>query len=337
MITIRDVAQKAGVSASTASRAMRNSPLISRATCERVQRAARELSYTPNFTAHNLATQANNAVGIVFPVDKGDLHKNPFYIQLIEGINRVVNPQQIFVTVAIGNTIEELMRNIKMMVENSRITRFILLYSIADDPVLNYLQQQSVNYVLIGKPYRHANSIPYVDNDNISAGTDATLSLLRRGHRAIVFIYTSSEQLVQTDRLLGFHEAMRRHGLAGNDLLLDQEDDAANKIDRLLAGNPQLTAILASDDILAFRVQRILQHCAENRPIECMGFNDSLFAELADPPFSTVQIYPERLGRAAAELIVRQRERNQNELTEKIIVPHKIIERNKFRTCNQQA
>lgn len=324
MVTIRDVAKQAGVSASTASRALRNSPLISMATREKVKRIAEKLNYTPNFTAHNLATNVNNTIGIVFPVDKGDLHKNPFYIELIEGINQVVNPQQIFVTVAIGNTVEELLQNIKMMIDNSRINQFILLYSSEDDPILSYLQERKVDYTLIGKPYRDANRIPYVDNDNVSAGLDATDMLIRQGHRSIGYAYTSSSRLVQTDRLIGFHEALRRHTLYGYDLLLEDEvDDKA--IRGFLQNHPKVSAILASDDILAFIVQKAVQRVAPDRQIKLMGFNDSLFAELAEPKISTVQIYPKRLGRAAAQLMLQIRAHDPSEPAAKIIVPYKLV------------
>lgn len=327
MVTIRDVAKCAGVSASTASRAMRNSSLISLATREKVQLIAAKMNYVPNFTAHNLATNANNTVGIVFPVDKGDLYQNPFYTELIEGINQELNPRHIFITVVMGSTVKELKNNIQVMIENSKIQQFILLYSVENDPILKYLQQRKVKYAMIGKPYASPNSIPYVDNDNINAGLDATEYLISKGHRHLGYAFTSRCQLVQTDRLRGFHEAIRRSALDGYDLELSSKSFDA-KIKEFLQCRPDVSAILASDDILAFQVQKVVQRIAPERQIELMGFNDSLFAKFAEPKISTVQIYPKRLGNAAAQLIIRQLEQDSNEPFEKMIVPYKIIERN---------
>lgn len=327
MVTIRDVAKYAGVSASTASRAIRNSSLISPETRKKVQLVAKKMNYVPNFNAHNLATNANNTVGIVFPVDKDDLYQNPFYTELIEGINQKLIPKHFFMTVALGGTVKELKQTIKIMIENSKIEQFILLYSIENDPILKYLQQRKAKYAVIGKPHTNANSIPYVDNDNINAGFDATEYLINKGHHQLGYAFTSRYQLVQADRMLGFHEAIRRNDLYGYNLELGCERfDTAIK--DYLQRYPDISAILASDDILAFQVQKAVQRIAPERQIELMGFNDSLFAKFAEPKISTVQIYPKRLGKAAAQLIIQQLEQESNEPFEKIIVPYKIIEQN---------
>ncbi|BBO00411.1 LacI family DNA-binding transcriptional regulator [Sporolactobacillus terrae] len=327
MVTIRDVAKYAGVSASTASRAIRNSSLISPETRKKVQLVAKKMNYVPNFNAHNLATNANNTVGIVFPVDKDDLYQNPFYTELIEGINQELIPKHFFMTVALGGTVKELKQTIKIMIENSKIEQFILLYSIENDPILKYLQQRKAKYAVIGKPYTNANSIPYVDNDNVNAGLDATEYLINKGHRQLGYAFTSRYQLVQTDRMLGFHEAIRRNDLYGYNLELCSER-FGTAIKEYLQRYPDISAILASDDILAFQVQKAVQRIAPERQIELMGFNDSLFAKFAEPKISTVQIYPKRLGKAAAQLIIQQLEQESNEPFEKIIVPYKIIEQN---------
>lgn len=327
MVTIRDVAKCAGVSASTASRAMRNSSLISLATREKVQLIAKKMNYVPNFNAHNLATSASNSVGIIYPVDKDDLYQNPFYTELIEGINAELTPKHFFLTIALGNTVNELKHSIKVMIESSRIQQFILLYSVENDPILKYLRQEKVNYTVIGKPYADANNVPYVNNDNVGAGLDATKYLIKKGHRQLGFAFTSSHQLVQVDRLRGFHEAVQHYQIKGYELKMSTEHFDAT-IKQFLQRYPQVSAILASDDILAFQVQKAVQRVAPDKTIELMGFNDSLFAAFAEPKISTVQIYPKRLGKAAARLLLRQLEQKSNEPSEKMIIPYKIIERN---------
>ena len=67
MATIKDVAKRAGVSPSTASRAMHDSPLISEETKDKVRQAMKELDYSPNFAAQNLANQTSNTIGVILP------------------------------------------------------------------------------------------------------------------------------------------------------------------------------------------------------------------------------------------------------------------------------
>ena len=73
MATIKDVARLAGVSPSTASRALHNSSLISAATKEKIWAAMKELDYSPNFAAQNLANREANIVGVIFPPVKSRL------------------------------------------------------------------------------------------------------------------------------------------------------------------------------------------------------------------------------------------------------------------------
>lgn len=81
MATIRDVARLAGVSPSTASRALRGNPVISAKTRQRVETAMRQLNYVPNFSAQNLANNENNTIVVILPVDHHEIFTNPFFLQ----------------------------------------------------------------------------------------------------------------------------------------------------------------------------------------------------------------------------------------------------------------
>ena len=90
MTTIKNVAKLAGVSTSTASRALHNSDMISEATKERVRRAMQELDYSPNYSAQNLVNRTTNTIWIVLPVRErqDSLGNNPFFMQIIQGISK---------------------------------------------------------------------------------------------------------------------------------------------------------------------------------------------------------------------------------------------------------
>ena len=87
MATIKDVAKRAGVSPSTASRAMHDSPLISEETKDKVRQAMKELDYSPNFAAQNLANQTSNTIGVILPAREEAVGDNPFFIQIIQGFD----------------------------------------------------------------------------------------------------------------------------------------------------------------------------------------------------------------------------------------------------------
>ena len=102
MATIRDVARLAGVSPSTASRALRGNPVISAKTRQRVETAMRQLNYVPNFSAQNLANNENNTIVVILPVDHHEIFTNPFFLQALQGINAKSTERNFMVAIATG-------------------------------------------------------------------------------------------------------------------------------------------------------------------------------------------------------------------------------------------
>src|SRR5699024_688693 len=120
MLTIRDIAAKAGVSVSTASRALNNNPRISAATRKRIQALAAAEGYRPNYNAKNLTSGEANAVGVVFPTSDRNSTDNPFYIDILRGINTELMKRQYVLSVAISKTADDLLENVKAMVAQGK-------------------------------------------------------------------------------------------------------------------------------------------------------------------------------------------------------------------------
>lgn len=129
MATIKDVARVAGVSTSTASRALHDSSMISEATKRRVRRAMKELDYSPNYSAQNLVNRTTNTIGVILPVreSQDSLGNNPFFMQIIQGISSVCSENDYMVSLATGRTDDELQKNIQTLIRSGNITKLIFL------------------------------------------------------------------------------------------------------------------------------------------------------------------------------------------------------------------
>ena len=182
-VTIKDVAALAGVSPSTVSRTCKNNPSISKETKEKVRRAMTELGYEPNFQASNLATNISRTIGIILPVSVKEAYENSFYLEVIRGISQFCNHRQYANTIITGQDENEILQVIRTMTRSGQVDGFIVLYSRHQDPIIDYLDEEGLLYVLIGKAYQLANQTIYIDNDNILAGQEATEYLYRLGHR----------------------------------------------------------------------------------------------------------------------------------------------------------
>ena len=151
-VTIKDVAALAGVSPSTVSRTCKNNPSISEETKERVRKAMIELGYEPNFQASNLASQNSRTIGIILPASAKEVYENSFYLEAVQGISHYCNGRQYMTTIVTGQDETEILDAVRSMSRSGKVDGFIVLYSKKEDPVIDYLFNEGLLYILIGIP-----------------------------------------------------------------------------------------------------------------------------------------------------------------------------------------
>lgn len=331
-VTIKDVAALAGVSPSTVSRTCKNNPSISAETKEKVRKAMSELGYEPNFQASNLATQNSRTIGIILPPSVREAYENSFYLEAIRGISQFCNQRQYINTIITGDSTEEILQAIRSMTRSGQVDGFIVLYSMRQDPVTDFLYNEGLLYVLIGKAYQFTNQTIYIDNDNLLAGQDATVYLYQLGHRKIGYIGSDSTMMFSSDRRTGYENALLRHQIPLNSTYCI-EMKSANEEDRqplleLLKRPDRPTALVVSDDILAVALERVCLEIGLSIPddLSIISFNNSLFARLTSPQLTSVDINSFQLGIESASQMINHIE-NPNLLATKILVPHHIVER----------
>ena len=331
-VTIKDVAALAGVSPSTVSRTCKNNPSISEETKERVRKAMAELGYEPNFQASNLASQNSRTIGIILPASAKEVYENSFYLEAIQGISHYCNGRQYMTTIVTGQDEAEILDAVRSMSRSGKVDGFIILYSKKDDPVIDYLFNEGLLYILIGKATQYTNQTIYIDNDNLLAGREAAEYLYQLGHRRIAYLGSDSSLMFSADRKAGYQLALASHQLPVRpEYCVEVKNVSENNeeaIRGLLMQKDRPTAILVSDDILAVSLERV---CLENdlaipEDLSIISFNNSLFARLTSPQLTSIDIGAGQLGSEAASQIINHIE-NPNLLATKIIVPHHLIER----------
>ena len=331
-VTIKDVAALAGVSPSTVSRTCKNNPSISEETKERVRKAMAELGYEPNFQASNLASQNSRTIGIILPASAKEVYENSFYLEAIQGISHYCNGRQYMTTIVTGQDEAEILDAVRSMSRSGKVDGFIILYSKKDDPVIDYLFNEGLLYILIGKATQYTNQTIYIDNDNLLAGGEAAEYLYQLGHRRIAYLGSDSSLMFSADRKAGYQLALASHQLPVRpEYCVEVKNVSENNeeaIRGLLMQKDRPTAILVSDDILAVSLERVRlgNHLAIPEDLLIISFNNSLFARLTSPQLTSIDIGAGQLGSEAASQIINHIE-NPNLLATKIIVPHHLIER----------
>ena len=331
-VTIKDVAALAGVSPSTVSRTCKNNPSISEETKERVRKAMADVGYEPNFQASNLASQNSRTIGIILPASAKEVYENSFYLEAIQGISHYCNGRQYMTTIVTGQDEAEILNAVRSMSRSGKVDGFIILYSKKEDPVIDYLFNEGLLYILIGKATQYTNQTIYIDNDNLLAGREAAEYLYQLGHRRIAYLGSDSSLMFSADRKAGYQLALASHQLPVRpEYCVEVKNVSENNeevIRGLLMQKDRPTAILVSDDILAVSLERVCleNHLAIPEDLSIISFNNSLFARLTSPQLTSIDIGAGQLGSEAASQIINHIE-NPNLLATKIIVPHHLIER----------
>lgn len=334
MVTIKDVAKKAGVNASTVSRVLKDSSAISQQTKERVRQAMEELGYVPNLAAQMLASGLTHCVGVVLPpLTTPDRVSEPFFMEILTAINDQAKQQGFTVSIATGSSFGDLADQVKLMYRQKRADGFLILYSEKNDPVKDYLTQYQIPFVVIGTPIDDGTNLVSVDNDNQLMGEEAVVHLHRKGHKKILFVTDDLMSKVCVERYRGYQRGIERLKLATYpNLLFDRRDPVT--LDTLIETiqKEKITGLIVIGDLLSVRVIQFLSYYGLRVPddLSVISFNNSIFSKMLHPYLTTFDINVAQLGQTSLlrllEMIDGQQQASTGEL-----VPFTLKERESVR------
>lgn len=307
MTTIKDIAREAGVSVSTASRAMNDNPRISVATRQRIHKIAAELKYVPNDSARNLTRGEANMVGLVMPVTGEDTPADPFHLDLMRGISKALRPHHYTMAITIASQMDQLLVQVKSLAEQSRVKNFLIFYAIENDPVTDYLRQQGLNYVVIGHP-RAEGRDRFVDSDNVAAGMAATERLLKTGIQHPLFIRSDNDYPFEQRREAGYRQVMKEHGLTPQ---VFSQWGNSDKVQSMMTADPAIDGLIGADDVLLVRFISASQRLHCFRPMPMLCFNNSRLIGMVLPDVIKVDLLPRQMGAQAVDLLFdRQKQKD---------------------------
>ncbi|MDA3812222.1 MAG: LacI family DNA-binding transcriptional regulator [Spirochaetaceae bacterium] len=327
-ITIKDVAELAGVSPSTVSRVIHNNPKISEATHKIVNAAMEQLKYHPNAVARSLANSTTKTIGLILPNSSDDLFTRPFFIEAMRGISIYAQNNSYNLMYCFSKNEEEEVEFIRNYINSGWVDGIVLFTARKDDKCINYLTKREFPFVVIGHP-ENGENILWVDNDNIQSMYNVTSYLVEKGFREIALITGPKQFAVTQNRMKGYQQALKARGLKENNKLIIagdsfSEEDGYLCMKSLLESKIKVEAIAAADDFLAFGAMKALKEKGIELPI--VGFNNSTRSALQSPTLSSVDINPVQLGEHAAELLIKSL---QNKVIpfKNVIVGTRLIER----------
>lgn len=324
-VTLKDIAERAGVTSATVSMVINNKPNISDATRKKVLKIAKELNYYPNVIARGLATKKSNSIGVIVP----NLASS-FVVRVLQGIkstNRDIEyTVQLFDTVGQKENESQLFQR---LARERRIDGVILISSTVTDEELNIFREESVPSIIVARKCDNLDSV-YVNNEQ--GAFDATEYLIGKGHRSISCVTSYKHGAATEDRLQGYKNALHHHNIDFRpELVFTVEDDVMNYgievFDKMISADPSVTAVFVpAGDMVAIGIIKEAKHRGVKVPSELavVGYDDIPAAEVIEPALTTVRQPKLEMGDYAINMIVDKIEGRESGIKHKEL-PTKII------------
>ncbi|PJM76106.1 LacI family DNA-binding transcriptional regulator [Bifidobacterium simiarum] len=318
-VTLKDVAQAAGVSISTASRALANNPHVSKATRRHVQQTARELNYVVNGLVRSMTGTGTRTVAFVTDAFLGEA-----FARMAQGVDMTLRRENAMLFLNSTQGFPEGQRIVIEQLARQRTSGVLLVGTQSDTDehwtrIARYhdlLASVGARLVLCGVPAisnPKVSDIPTVSYDQRSGVQAATNALLDAGHRSIAFL-GYSRRTTAMERFDGYRRAMRQAGLTvdPDDPMVIATGNVEEQIGpaalRLLDRDPaeRPTAIVCTTDRMAHGVYRTARQLGLRLPedLSVVGFDDLAADESLTPTLSTVNVPYEEIGRYAARLVL---------------------------------
>jgi DNA-binding LacI/PurR family transcriptional regulator len=303
--SIKDIARVAGVSHSTVSRALRNSPLVNSKTIEELQRIARDLGYQPSAVARGLVTRKTLTIGVVVTTIA-----DPFVSEVVIGIELAANDNGYSVFLADSNADPAREKSVVHSFAERRVDGIVVTSSRVGALYTPLLSQMMVPIVLINNqhPGQFVHSVMI---DNLQGSREATDHLIGLGHRRIAYVGDQYGHQSDAERFAGYREALELAALPFLPELVtygDGKSEAGELAMNKLLGLPDPpTAVFCYNDMTALGVLRSVHMHGLRVPadISLIGFDDVFFVSYTQPQLTTVRQPMRRMGRMAMESLLK--------------------------------
>lgn len=341
-VTIVEVAEQAGVSIATASRALSGRGYASAAVKERVRQAARQLNYRFNASARSLKVRRTNTIGLIIT----DI-TNPFYAYLASGVLDCAKEKGYHVVVCATNEDAQIERDDLNILMEQRVDGIIAVPSGDNRRLWNQLVEMNTELVLVDREIQGGPQADTVLIDNVKGAYLATEYLIHLGHSRIGLINGPTNTTTGKDRAKGYLEALKDAGLSADPNLIQgssfMRESGYLAVAALLALPEPPTAIFAANNVLGeAAVFSLREHGLQiPKDISLLMFDDVPWAALIQPSVTVIKQPTYNMGCMCLNMLdQRLQESAQNSARRtpvKVVMNPELIERESCQLLPKQV
>lgn len=309
-VSIRDVAREAGVSVSTVSKVLNNSPLISEATTRKVQDAMERLHYHPNMRAKNFARQKTYSITFVARAERNAAFNNPHLFEIMCGVENALSNKGYSLTFINLTKEQDEARLVESLIEQKNTDGIVLHVSAVSKKISRLLADGNFPHIVIGRP-DFESELCWIDTNNNLSGSIAAKHLFHVGCRRIAYIGGGEDDRISLHRLQGAQKAAEEFGSAILPENIRQGvltiEDAQTVTKQLIREN-RPEAIICANNTVALGTVRCIHEQALAIPddIAVISFDDYPYSRIMEPALTVVNIDVYDMGMQAGIMLLRK-------------------------------
>ena len=322
MATIRDVAERAGVSVATVSHVINGTRKVAPETAARVRQAMKELDYHPNAVAQSLRTRKTQAIGVVV----SDI-TNPFFATLVRGAEDAAIEAGYSLIVCNSDETPDKEDLYVRLLWRRRLDG-LLIAPVRDgaSSAVQELARRKMPFVFIDRKAKGVEA-DAVLSDNVGGAYLATKHLIERGHKRIGIVLGIPGATTSEERLAGYRKALEEAGLPYEKRLVVlggyRVEGGRQATEELLSLPEPPDAIFSTNNLMTVGVLQELFRRKVRIPkdVAVVGFDDLEWAEMANPPLTTVAQRPYEIGHRALEILLERLSGEGNSSAREVRIP----------------
>ncbi|WP_348786976.1 LacI family DNA-binding transcriptional regulator [Leifsonia sp. NPDC080035] len=303
-VTLRDIADKVGVTPSAVSMALAGNHRIGVETRKAVQAAAAELGYVPSSAARALRNQHAGTIALIVPTTATHVFGHSYFMHVLEGTSSVANEHDVQLLVSTNPDNEHGLAAYERVMRSHSADGAILTSAAIDDPTVERLIDSGLPVVMIGS-FPYLPSAVAVGVDDRSASRTITEHLItEHGRTRLLHISGTLDHQTGVDRRDGFLDAVRAHGIEADAVIVEgdlSEESGSAAIAALGARIDGIDGLVAANDDMAFGALTTLRAASVSVPgdIAIAGFDDFGLARVTTPSLTTIRVPAEQMARLA--------------------------------------
>ncbi|MGI8908354.1 MAG: LacI family DNA-binding transcriptional regulator [Candidatus Sumerlaeaceae bacterium] len=338
--TIRDIARMAGVSRSTVSLAINDSPRINKETRKQVMQVIAETGYRPNHAARNLASRTSRTILVILP-EMDQAFTDGYFSESLSGILDAGAAHDYHLMIQSATELFKRENRPLKLFRQHTIDAVLLLGNLQTDNYVREIAENGCPIVLVNGCFP---GIPSIVGAAATAASDAVTYLHSLGHSRIAHISGNPDIWAVKQRTNGYHTAIETLQLDRDDTLVARGNCSARSgfeaMKQLLARDNRPTAVFCATDILALGAVDAIRESGLAVPhdIAVFGGDDALAARFVSPRLSTIQPLMYTIGESACEHLVRFLEGNSPQLLQiEVRLPLAVRQSCGSPLCDQRA